>query len=173
LTDPRERPVRAWWKIGPVRASRRPPGVNVYIAKDGARAVLAPLAANADGLYLEQPGQARRLDAPDATALGEAFLTAWDAFREDATADARRPRSAWPAFEASGARSVMAFEAGFLPVACFALDPSGAVVRASTPHPTEGGIALSIAFNPRSPAAEVGAQLLRLSTVARGDAAGS
>jgi hypothetical protein len=165
--------MRTWWKVGPMRASRRLPGVNVYIAKDGTRAVLAPLAVNADGIYLEQPGQARRIDAPTATALGEAFLMAWDAFREDATADAQRPRSEWPAFEASGARSVMAFDAGFLPIACFALNPSGAVVRASAPHPIEDGIELSIALNPRSPATEVGTRLLRLSAVARGDAAGS
>lgn len=165
--------MRAWWRIGSTRPSRRPPGVHVYIAKNGARAVVAALAVNGDGVYLEQPALARRLDPPEAAALGEAFIAAWDAFREDAPSAAGARRSAWPALEASGARSAKAFEADYLRIECFACNASGAIIRASAAHPVEDGIDLSIAFNPRSHATEIGTALLRLFAVARGNAAGS
>ena len=162
-----------WWRKGTGRTSGHPPGVNVYIAKDGSGAVVAPLAVNGDGVYLEQPGQAKRLDLAEAIALGEAFAVAWGAFREDAPGAAGMTRSAWPAFEVSGAKSVKAFEAEYMRIACAACNASGAVVRASAPHPGDDGIELSIAFNPRLPADEIGTQLLRLFAVARGDAVGS
>lgn len=161
------------WRKGPSRPPRHSPGVHVYIAKDGSGGVVAPLAVNGDGVYVEQPGQAKRLALPQAIALGEAFAVAWGAFREDAPSAAFVARSAWPAFEVSGAKSIKTFEADYLCIACFACNVSTAVVRASVPHATEDGIELSIAFNPQSPAAYVGVQLLRLSAVARGDAAAS
>ena len=165
--------MQGWWRKGSSRPSRHPPGVNLYIAKDGSGAVVVPLAVNGDGVYLEQPGQAKRLNLPKADALGEAFAVAWGAFREDAPSAAAMTRSAWPAFEVSGAKSVKTFEADYLRIACVACNASGAVVRASAPHPVDDGIELSIAFNPRLPAGEIGTRLLRLFAVARGEAVGS
>jgi len=165
--------MRAWWKPSHGRSLQQAAGVRVYIARDGACAVVAPLVVNDEGVYSEQPGQARRCDLLDEDDLGNAFIDGWCAFRREARDLRGLKQSDWPAYLASEATSIKTFDAGYLCIDCFACNASGAVVRASAPHPVEDEIELSIAFSPVLPAAEIGRRRLRLFVVARGTATGS
>ena len=70
--------------------------------------------------------------------------------------------SDWPAFKASGLKSVKHFEADFRLLSVSYLNPSGAVARADFPIPGDEEFVVSTSFNPRLPDEEVGARVLAL-----------
>lgn len=145
-------------KQSPVR------GVQLYFS---ARSVIvAPLHQNLDGIYFEQalPLVLDGLPAPER--LGAAFQEGFGRFSVEDRNLRNAKRSDWPAFRASGARSVAEFEKTFRPMQCFGLNASNAVVRASTPHPAHDGIELSVSFNPLLAPEAVGEKLLQLARVA-------
>lgn len=88
----------------------------IYIARDGSRAVIAPMNRNGRGGFLVEHDEVELLEPlPDAPELGEALsraLAASRVQRERSYAD-RRLRD-WAAYRASGAKSAKRFEADFI-----------------------------------------------------------
>jgi hypothetical protein len=113
------------------------------------------------GIYYEQPGPVV-VDVLQPADLGAAFRTAFDAFSLRGVDMATRKKSDWPAYIASGLRSMASFEREYTPICCASLNPSNAVVRASRLHPADPGMELSVSFNPLSHPEEIGSALLRL-----------
>lgn len=138
--------------------------VNLYFSEDAV--VVAAMHVNAAGIYFEQ-AVATRLEVPlSAMNLGLAFRHAFNAFGP-LEADLREwNKRDWPAFKASGLRSVKQFEDRFRPVTCCGVTPSNMSVCASTPHPRDSVVELSLTFNPLSPPEVIGEHLQRLIAVA-------
>lgn len=135
-------------------------GVQLYFGPGSV--VVAAMHQNLAGIYYEQADALVLGGAPAPAELGAAFRAAFDRFsvRDADLGDAKK--SDWPAYRASGARSLKEFERAFRPVACYGLNPSNAVVRAATPHRALAGVELSVAFNPLGPAQDIGRSLWRL-----------
>ncbi|ANH68189.1 hypothetical protein ABE85_12565 [Mitsuaria sp. 7] len=133
-----------------------------------AAVIVAAMHRNLEGIYFEQADATVRLaGVPSAHELGRAFQSAFQSFSM-VDADLRgAKRSDWPAFKASGARSVKQFEDEFRPVSCYSLNPGNAIVRASTPHARKSEVELSTSFNPLQSAEAIGARLLRLLETAK------
>jgi hypothetical protein len=148
------------------RATAVPRGVHVHVAAD--RVIVAATHQNLAGIYYEQPAARVIEGEPRAQILGTAVRQAFDAFSvKDADLSQAR-KSDWPAFQASGLKSVQEFERQYRTVHCYGLDPSNATVRASIAHPTRAGIELSTSFNPLQAPEEIGVQLLQLVAAASG-----
>lgn len=141
-----------------------PRGVHVYLGPDAA--IVAATHQNLAGIYYEQADPQVLRTPIDPAQLGAAFRQAFDRFsvQDKNLRDARR--SDWPAYQASGLRSLKDFERTYQTVLCYALNPSNAVVRASIAHPAHEGIELSCSFNPLLAPEVIGAQLLQLAKAA-------
>lgn len=135
-------------------------GVHLYFSAE--TVIVAALHQNLDGIYFEQPTPTVLPAQATSKELGLAFRRAFEGFSVRSR-DLRDAKAAdWPAFRASGARSVKEFRSAFMPVQCLGLHPSNAVVRATTRHPTHEDIELSVSFNPRLEPEAVGEKLLQL-----------
>lgn len=141
-----------------------PGGAHLYIAPGGI--IAAAVHRNLAGIYYEQAAPVRMEGTPTAAQLGDAFRSAFDRFsiRDLNLRDAKK--SDWPAFQASGMRSMKQFERGYRLMSCYGLDASNAVVRAAIAHPDGGGVELSVSFNPHLPAESIGDELMRLAKAA-------
>lgn len=148
--------------VAPAAAS----AVQLYFSEDVV--IVAATHRNLAGIYFEQAGGTVRMaGVPSAHELGQAFQAAFRSFSM-MEADLRNAKGTdWPAFKASGARSIRQFNDTFRTVSCYSLNPSNAIVRASTPHARNSEIELSTSFNPLMSAEIIGAQLLRLLEVAK------
>lgn len=140
-------------------------GVHLYLSD--ASIIVAALHQTPEGIYFEQPTPLMVAGLHKPELLGAAFQKAFEAFSIQERDLRGAKREDWPAFRASGLRSVKEFERTFRPMQCFGLNASNAVVRAAMQHPAHEGIELSVAFNPLLPAAVVGEKLLELARVAQ------
>lgn len=139
-------------------------GVHVYIGPT--RMIVAPVHRNLAGIYYEQPAPIVLDGPPEALPLGTAFRRAYEAFSvKDADLGSTR-KSDWPAYQASGLHSMKGFERQYTTILCYALNPSNAVFRASTAHPTLADIELSVSFNPLQDEGQIGSRLLQLAHAA-------
>jgi hypothetical protein len=136
--------------------------VNLYVANDRGRLIVAAMHRNLEGIYYEQPQPVIIEKWPDPEELGKAFRAAFDAFSVRDANLRERKSSDWPSLQVSGLRSIKEFERVFRLVSCMACNSSNAVFRASIPHPTTPDVDLSVAFNPLSPPDSVGERLMRL-----------
>ena len=140
--------------------------VHLYFSE--AAVIVAATHRNLDGIYFEQADATVRVAGlASAQELGRAFQAAFQSFSVTDVDLRDAKRTDWPAFKASGARSVKQFEGEFRTVCCYSLNSSNAIVRASTPHARSSEIELSTSFNPLLSAEVVGAQLLRLLAAAK------
>lgn len=154
LFGPRERPVERV--------------VQIYFS--GTRFIVAAMHQNNAGIYYEQPDPIV-VELRQPADLGGAFHAAFDAFsRKDRDLSAVK-KSDWPAFLASGLRSMKAFEREYTAIQCHGLNPSNAVVRACRVYPRDPAMELSIGFNPMLEAEVVGGILLRLAQAGNGSEA--
>jgi hypothetical protein len=93
-------------------------GCCVYVSRGADFAIVAPV-FNLDGLRVEVPGFASRLSRVDVEAIGETLVRglhvvpADESTRSAALAHGARKKT-WPAFVASGVRSVEAFESAYV-----------------------------------------------------------
>ena len=113
------------------------------------------------GVYFEQRGPVV-VEVQQPADLGAAFRRAFDVFSVRDMDMSSVKKSEWPAYIASGMRSMKMFEREYTTICCAGLNPSNAVVRASRMYPANPELELSTTFNPLSPPAEIGAVLLRL-----------
>jgi hypothetical protein len=70
----------------------------------------------------------------------------------------------WPAFKASGLRSVKQFEASYLRIHVMAVNEAALIFEATAFPPKESEITLRVTFTKGNSSEEVGALLLRLVT---------
>ena len=139
--------------------------VRIYFSET--RLIVAPMHQASTGVYYEQQAPIL-LAAPVIPAgLGAAFREAFDRFSVTNDNVPGTKKSDWPAFQASGLRSMKAFEQTYLPMLCAGLNSSNAVVRASVGHPTEAGMEISSCFNPFIAQEDVGTLLFRVAGAAR------
>lgn len=131
------------------------------------RIIVVPMENTPTGVYYEQSTPIVLPVPCSPTDLGTAFHQAFDGFKQTGRDLAGVRRSDWPAFHASGLRSMKAFERAYLPMVCESLNLSDAVVRASVAHPTEAGLELSTSFNPFLAPEKIGASLFQLANAAR------
>lgn len=133
----------------------------VQIYCSGSRFIVAATHQIPGGMYYEQATPAV-VEVRQPADLGAAFRTAFDAFSVRDRDMSTMKKSDWPAYVASGLRSMKAFEREYTAIQCAGLNPSNAVVRACRLYPADPALELSITFNPLSEADEIGAALLRL-----------
>ncbi|HEU4852892.1 MAG TPA: hypothetical protein VFT37_12135 [Telluria sp.] len=138
--------------------------MHFYVSAKGV--IAAAVHQNLAGIYYEQAAPITLEGMPTAMQLGDAFRTAFDRFSIRDTDLRNVKKSDWPAFEASGLRSIKEFERAYRLIGCYGLNGSNAVVRAAIAHPVESGVELSVCFNPLLPPAAIGEQLMRLAEVA-------
>ena len=139
--------------------------VQIYFS--GTRFIVAAMHQNNAGIYYEQPDPVV-VEVRQPADLGVAFRAAFDAFSRKDRDLSTMKKSDWPAFRASGLKSMKAFERDYTAIQCHGLNPSNAVVRACRVYPPDPAMELSIAFNPMLEAKVVGEMLLRLAHVGNG-----
>uniref|UniRef100_UPI001E3FD2CA hypothetical protein n=1 Tax=Pelomonas sp. KK5 TaxID=1855730 RepID=UPI001E3FD2CA len=134
--------------------------VHVYVSE--AAMIVAATHRNPAGVYFEQANATFIAGTPSAEVLGREFQAAFQRFSMMEANLRSLKKEDWPAFQASGSRSVTQFESAFRVVSCCSVNASNTVVRASTPHGQNPEIELSVSFNPLLPAEAIGARLLGL-----------
>jgi hypothetical protein len=139
-------------------------GVHVYFSKTGV--IVAALHQNHAGILFEQDEPIFIEGEPNCDELGDAFRVAFERFSINDKNLSTAKKSEWPAYLASGCRSVKDFERKFRPIICTSTNASNTVVRATTAHPSHDGIELSVSFNPLLPSPGIGTQLLHLANAA-------
>lgn len=148
------RSVFARTKPDPIR------GAHLYFSTGSV--IVAAVHQNAAGIYYEQAEPIVLQGVPSAVQLGDAFQAAFQKFSiGDASLHETR-KSEWPAFQASGLRSMREFERLFRPMICYSVNSANITVRASVAHASCPDIELSISFNPLLAAEAVGERLMRL-----------
>jgi len=136
----------------------------LYFSADSV--IVAAMHQNLAGIYYEQPAPFAIQGTPTPEQLGHAFREAFDRFSiKDANLQEFK-RSEWPAFKASGLRSLKEFERLYRPVGIYGVNASNALVRASVAHPVQSKIELSVSFNPLLAHEQIGESLLQLLEVA-------
>ena len=133
----------------------------VQIYHSGTRFIVAAMHQVPGGMYYEQPGPVV-FEVQQPADLGVAFRTAFDAFSLRDVDMSSMKKSDWPAYIASGLRSMKMFEREYTAICCAGLNPSNAIVRASRLYLADPEMELSITFNPLSHPEEIGTLLLRL-----------
>ena len=139
-----------------------PPVVRmVRIHHSGARFIVAAMHQVPGGIYYEQRTPVV-VEVQQPATLGAAFQTAFNAFSVRDTDMSSMKKADWPAYIASGMRSMAMFEREYTSICCAGLNPSNATVRASRLYPANPELELSTTFNPLSSPEEIGTALLRL-----------
>lgn len=98
----------------------------------------------------------------NADTLGAAVWEALARFRRNDRNLYGHKLTDWPAYKASGVRSVKQFEATYLRIHVEALNEAALIFQASAQPPNESEIALRVTFGKGQSSKEVGALLLRL-----------
>ena len=140
--------------------------VKLYFSRDSVIVAATHQIPNG-GAYYEQPSPVVLQGQPAAAQLGATFHRAFAGFSVKDKDLSALKRTDWPAFRASGARSLKEFQALFLPMQCCGLNSANILVRASTPHPVHEDLELSVSFNPLIEPEAVGEKLLQLADVAK------
>jgi hypothetical protein len=136
----------------------------VYVGPNSV--IVAPRHATPDGILYEQDIPIV-LTAVSPQSVGAAVKKALDAFSIQAKDLRSAKRSDWPAFRASGTKSMKQFEAEFSCLSVEHVNPSGAVARAELPLPGDEDFFMSTNFNPHSADENVGARVLALAQHAK------
>lgn len=123
--------------------------------------IVAPLHATPQGILYEQ-NQPTVLSNHCSGDIGAAVKSAFCAFSTRARDLRSVKKSDWPAFRASGCKSMRQFEAEFRRIHIEYLNLSGAVARAELAIPGDEEFAVSTTFNPRLDDEEVGNRVLGL-----------
>ena len=135
------------------------PSVTVYVGETVV--IVAPLHTTPEGVLYEQE-QPTVLSVDSRGDVGAAVKKAFAAFSTRAQDLRSAKKSDWPAFRASGCKSMMQFEAEFRRIHVQYLNASGALARAELVIPGDEDFAVSTAFNPRLADEEVGNRVLGL-----------
>src|SRR5258708_33671627 len=109
--------------------------------------IVAPRHATLEGVLYEQDSPTVLTDASPVS-VGAAIKSAFEVFsvRQKDLRDWKK--SDWPAFKASGAKSLKQFEAEFYQLSVSHLNSSGVVARAELPFPGDADFSISTTFNP-------------------------
>lgn len=135
------------------------PSLAVYVGPQSV--IVASRHATPEGILYEQDSPTV-LVAAAPQSVGAAIKKAFEAFSVRAKNLRDSKKSDWPAFQASGAKSMKQFETEFRRLSVSHLSPSGAVARAELPLPGDEEFVVCTSFNPRLPDEEVGARVLAL-----------
>ena len=128
----------------------------VYFSADRDTALVAPMFNHA-GLFAEQPGAVGEARVEDAAALGQAIRDALDrcVFQPEFNL-AGKKRTDWPAYRASGCRSVREFEQRFAPILIQGANASNLVAIVESPTLGEFELHLQASVSFHAPPAELG-----------------
>jgi hypothetical protein len=130
--------------------------VNVYLAREGEAAIVART-DDWDGAWIERPGGAERLTAPSLSELGDAVKRAFAEFgHREGPIDLRGHKPTdWPAFQASGLKTLKAFERGFVTYSVKGVNPANIDMAVESP-PLSNDIALKARISAFAKDEEVG-----------------
>ena len=140
------------------RPARVPRLVHVYASSDDT--IVAAMHRNFAGIYYEQADPIVLAGPADAEALGSAFKRAFDRFRVKDVNLREHKRSDWPAYRASGLRTIKEFESRYRFVSCSSADATNRLVHASF-EPT-GAAGHMIEFAADAPATVIGERIAHL-----------
>ena len=129
------------------------PSVAIYVGSSVV--IVASRHATPDGIVYEQDSPVV-LKSGSAADIGAAVKQAFGAFSIRTKNLRDLKASDWPAFQASGCRSIKQFATEFRAIFVGHLNSSGMVARAELAIPGDADFAVSTTFNPRLPDEEVG-----------------
>ena len=140
--------------------------VHIYLPHEHRPAILAPMFGNMESLNYEQEEAISVADWGDPRVLAAAFRTAMERFARKDRKLRDFKRSDWPAFRASGCRSVQQFENTYHAIFARALNQSELYYEARTKPEGELEIELRVLLNRYASEEEIGRKILRLFHVA-------
>lgn len=133
----------------------------VYVAFDDGRALLAST-FNHGGLFVEKPGGVRAVDTGDGITLGEAIIACMaDCSFKPRFNYSSRKKSDWPAYQASGCRSMKAFERDFARYTVRSANDANIIWTLKSPE-LSGGFTIQSTVGMIHDALEVGAAITNL-----------
>ncbi len=134
---------------------------NVYLPRHGEMALLAAV-YNHGGLYAEKPGPVYECDCSDAELLGQVANNklAECEFRENFDYSRTKP-SDWPAFRASGLRTIKAFRSEFVWYGIRGANEANIIWVVDSPK-LSNGVELTRSISAPAEASELGTLLLEL-----------
>lgn len=137
-----------------------PKACNVYCHPEGDRAIVAAV-YNHSGLFAEKPNETCVIDFSDGDALNRAIQTAIGncEFVEDFNYSDLK-RSDWPAFQASGYKTVKRFEGDFLQLSIYGANEKNLSYEVTSPEFGDFGLQLRIAIDANSDAFGVAVQFI-------------
>ena len=136
--------------------------VTLYFSQDGKKIIIMPKHITSDGISYEQENGIFLNEGYDVRVIGESFLNAYNMFSFKDSDLTKIKKSEWPAYKISKLSTINEFERLYLAVNCVSLNSSNILVRASTPHQINREIELSVLFNPKAEAKEIGEKILTL-----------
>jgi hypothetical protein len=139
---------------------------HIYLPHEHGPAIVAPMYGNMESLDYEQEDAIPVSEWGDPRVLAAAFRAAIERFirRDRNLKDFKR--NDWPAFRASGCRSVQQFESAYHPIFAKALNESELYYEARTRPEGEHEIELRVLLNRYASDEEIGRKILRLFHVA-------
>ena len=140
--------------------------VHIYLPHEHGPAVVAPMYGNMESLNYEQEEAIPVTDWGDPRVIAAAFRTAIERFSRKDRNLRDFKRNDWPAFRASGCRSVQEFEGSYHPIFAKALNEAELYYEARTRPEGEHEIELRVLLNRYTSDEENGRKLLRLFHVA-------
>jgi hypothetical protein len=140
--------------------------VHIYLPHEHGAAIVAPMYGNMESLNYEQEDAIAISDWSDPRVLAAAFRVGIERFtRKDRKLEDFK-RNDWPAFRASGCRSVQQFENAYHPIFAKALNEAELYYEARTRPEGEHEIELRVLLNRYASDEEIGRKILRLFQVA-------
>jgi hypothetical protein len=138
------------------------PQATIYAPLGAGSLIAAAIYDNHESTYYEQEDVAVIEQWRNAETLGMATWGALARFRRKDRNLYDVKLTDWPAYRASGVRSVKQFEATYLRIHVEALNEAAIIFQASALPPKESEIALRVTFSKGASDKDVGALLLRL-----------
>jgi hypothetical protein len=120
---------------------------NVYCQPDADQVIVAAV-YNHGGLMAEKPGGATLVKFSDSASLHEAVRAALNACEYEVNFDySGQKRSDWPAYQASGYKSIKRFEAEFIRLLVKGVNEKNFFYHVTTPVFDEFGLHLTVTVN--------------------------
>ena len=140
--------------------------VHIYLPHEQRRAIVAPMYGNMESLNYEQEDAIAVDEWANPRVLAAAFRVGIERFscKDRKLEDFKR--NDWPAFRASGCRSVLQFENAYHPIFAKALNAAELYYETRTRPEGEQEIELRILLNRYASDEEIGRKILRLFQVA-------
>jgi hypothetical protein len=120
--------------------------VNVYLPLEGADALVV-LVDEQDGAWVERPGGGVRLSAPDLQQLGAAVKGAFVQSQRREGPIQGIKRSEWPAYQASGVKTLKAFERDWVAHTLHGANTANIIMEVRSP-PFANEVSLTSSINP-------------------------